>query len=299
MDILIVDSDANPRLKYIDTETTGVAFQRLVKYADEIVELIASEPEKLAQTRHSMLALQYEAIALCAYGLGASLSDVKRAFRHAVRAAVEVFRLRGTESPFPAYSLLYDRNYAPSDPESIAEFTTLSNPQEKDYSSTHSRRGYQMVCEALITGDIVLAEEIALLIWDPPDAAYIGPGSFCTPNDQHVAYALRELFRGDMVSMNSELAKVKRGNDDQSIAHQAKMLWALGSGDRKVFSDALHAQLNSHSKQAQRKENRLNPLFFICIPGLGMASLALSRELCGMDYLPQGSPFLPLSLLQA
>jgi hypothetical protein len=173
-------------------------------------------------------------------------------------------------------------------------------PGEMDYSVTNSRNNYIAVCEALIAGKDALAERLATFIWDPSNASYISPRSFCTPNDQRLAYALRSLFQGeDSVAVNSALKGISlRSKAELNIRHQATMIRSLATGDRSRYLEGLDGLLAWHRKEAPSKKNFRNPEFYICIPGLGLCRLAVQRQLCSATDLPQNDEFLPLELIR-
>lgn len=284
-----------PRLDYLDSEMAALALSCAEEYLPKLLDMIATEPSKLAQTRYSSLSGNYESIAFFSYALGFPLEKVKAAFSQAAHAHLRVFELRGTEPVFPALHLRYDPAHTPGTPGAIVELKNLHEVQV-DYSLTNSQKGYVAVCEALGACEDSVAKKIAALIWDPPNASYIGPKSFCTPNDQHLAYALRNLLVGG--SIESELDQLKLSKSNENVGHQAMMLRALAAGDGSWFLKGLHELLSWHKKQASSKQNRLNPAFFICIGGLGLCRLAVTNKVCLFDDLPQGNVFLPLEMMQ-
>jgi len=287
----------SPRLDYLDIDNTALALANYKRDIPGDLQQIAQGPDNL-QTHYSFLSRKYYAIGLFSYALGYPLSETREAFSHAAKAYVKVFELRGTEPAFPAYSFTYDPSYPPGHPKSTVEFRPLHGEDEKDYSRTNSQRNYLAVCVALIAGEHSAADRLASMIWDPPEASYLGPNSFCTPNDQHLAYALRALFQEDHAAVAAELRKVRpRRRRDEHLAHEARMLRALSGADAESFLEGLASLLVWHERQARSKRNRREVEFFLSIPGLGLSALALRRGVCTIAQFPQDNVFLPIALI--
>ncbi len=226
------------------------------------------------------------------------MSEVREWFAKYAHTYAKVLEYRGTEDPFPAFVATYRSDLPPGDPESLVEYRPLHPPGHKDYSLTNSRSHYLAVCKALISGEDALADQLALSIWDPPDASYLGANSVvCTTNEQHLAYALREMFKGDADAAHSELIKVRPRKLNDRVASEGKMLRGLIDEDAAVFLDGLRSLLALHARDATRDENRTDSSFFICIPALGLCKLALRRRLLQREQFPQGNQFLPIDLI--
>ncbi|QDU60144.1 hypothetical protein Pan216_09810 [Planctomycetes bacterium Pan216] len=293
-----MNSECKRRLSYVDTETTKRVLANSEAEVPDLLKLIADEPATLRQTRYAILAGEYETIARCSYAIGCSLGKVKESLSLAAHAHSEVFRMRGTEPAFPACEVRPKPSGATGDAEGDFEIRNLREDQEVDHSLTNSFRGYRAVCEALVSCQDALAGSLAKLIWDPPNAAYIGPRSFCTPSDQSLAYGLRELILGDKVAMEVQLKRLKLRASDAHIAHQVRMLRGIATNDSREFVDGLSAFLVWHRRMALAKRHRLNPEFFMCTTGLGLCRLALRSAVCHPSLLPQDNEFLPVKLIE-
>jgi len=297
MDVLAMKNELNQRLDYLDADIAVMALKDAEEHAPKLLNMIAAEPTNLLQTRHSSLASDYESIAWFSYALGFPIDKVKEAFSKAAHAHLKVFELRGSESAFPAYNFHYDASHPPGTPESTVEFKRFHEDQDVDYSLTNSQKGYVAVCEALVSGEDTVADKLSALIWDPPDASYIGPKSFCTSNDQHLAYALRQLIHGTAASVEVELDQLMASKADVHIGHQAMMVRAIATKDHGYFLEGITAFLDWHEREASSRQNRRNPEFFICTTGLGLCRLACKRQMCEVGDLPQDNIFLPLELI--
>jgi len=285
-----------PRLDYINMETARSCLHRSKTSIADTLELLAGGAKNL-QTLYSSFVMDYRAIGLYRYALGYPLSDVKQAFSDAAKAYLKVFDLRGTEPPFPAYSVTYDPRYPPADPRSLVEFTKLYDENAKDFSVTSSRRSWLAVCVALVAGEDAVADQLAAMIWDPPDAPYVAWGALTTPNHQRLAYALRQLFLGDTAGVASELKGLRPRKTQPDIGYQAIMVRALAINERPVFMEGLWPLLAWHEKQARLSENRELPEFYVCISGLALCNLAVRRQLCTFEDLPRDNVFLPVNLI--
>ncbi len=287
----------SPRLLHIDLRKSVLVLDHSKTYVPELIAKLQSEPGKLLKTRWSSLASDYETIALYSYALGSPLSEVRQSFRNCVIAYAKVVENREGESGFSAYDLRYQSDFPPGHSDSIAEFKPLYDEKSKDYSLTNSRNQYLAVCEALIAGEDALADQLARSIWDPSNASYIGPRSFCTPNDQCLAYALREFFKGNTVDAQFELNKFRRTKVSAVANDEAAMIQSLLDNNADHFKDGLASLLARHGREAVSKKNSSNPEFFICVPGLGLCKIAILRQMLTREELPQKNVFLPIELL--
>jgi hypothetical protein len=289
-----MSSAYTPRLDYVDVETESGVLESVRTSVLEELDWIRDKPNQMS---YSVLWRYYSEIAVFSYALGLPLAEVRESLANAARTFLKVLELRGTGRPFPAYTLTYDPNYPPGHPDAVVEFKSLRAENARDYSVTNSRDNYVAVCQALIAGEDQLADHLASLVWDPPDASYIGPRSFCTPNQQRVAYALRHLMSGDAAAADSELKGVRRTRRDISIRHEAAMVRAIVENARDVFTEALAALLDWTRREGLKRDPYNYSDFFISIVGLGLARLAVRRGICAIKDLPRENPLLPIDLI--
>jgi hypothetical protein len=292
-----MELQVNARLDWIDSHVAHVVLNNAENHIAKLLQMITAEPERLAQTRHSSLASDYLSIAWYSYALGHPIIQVYVAFSRAAHAYLKVFHLRGKEPAFPAFKFKYDPTHPPGSPDNIAECRPIHDEHQVDYSLTNSHTAYLAVCVALVARERAVGEELAALIWDPINASYVGPSSFCTSHDQRLAYALRELFNGDLDAMGLELDALQRQRARENIAFEAAMVRALGGNDVDSFLDELARLLEWHERMASSKQNRKNPEFYVCTRGLGLCALACDRQLLETADMPKDNVFLPLQLL--
>lgn len=260
------------------------------------------ESYKRTQQRYSSFTSDCMSLSGFLFAGGYPFDSIRTSLLNAAVACVKVFELRGTEAPIPVMIFKYDPRYPPGDPRATIESRPMHPPDAKDFSLTNSKKNYEAVCAALIAGQFELAAQLASMAWDPPDAPYISPNSEgCTPNDQHLAYALKNLLANDIAETFAELTQVRTVHTRRKLAvlgYQASMVHALATNDADQFVRGLVDLLEWHEFEAHREDNLKRPWFYLCYPGLGLSALAVQRKLLTWDQLPDNSVYLPLELLQ-
>jgi immunity protein 49 of polymorphic toxin system len=265
----------------------------------ETLQMIREEPGKLLQIRMSSLEGDCSRIGLYQYALGFPLDEVRQAFAEAAAAALKVFELRGTSEAFPAVLLTVDPTKPEDDPAFVIEERPLHPPGTRDYSLTNSRDCFQDICLALIGGEYATAEKLAGLMWDPPRASYIGPRSeVCTPNQQHLAYAVKELLHNHPEAAQKELKRIGCRKSEEQVAFLAKMVGGLAERDGASFLEGLQELLRWHRKQVKKPYNQKDPEMYFCVPALGLSVLAVRGGLLQKAELPS-DPYLPAELMPA
>lgn len=268
------------------------------KTVEEVQKLLRDEPGKLEQIRYSSLGGDYFCLATALYELGFGLNEIRDAVQSALDAQIEMYLRRGTEDAFPAYQVRVDLSYPPDDPRATDGLKPIHPPGTKDFSLTNSHKGYLDTCWALCIHDFVRAERIAALIFDPEDADYIGPRSFCTRGDQRVAYALRDLFANEIEAALATLKKLSLTKYDRDNKHQAEMIRGMLIDDEDLFLENLEELLLWFRKRARRKDHsRLGPFeTTLCVPALGLSVLAVKRGVTQIGNLPEADVYYPLEL---
>lgn len=179
----------------------------------------------------------------------------------------------------------------------LAVFQARVDPDEAGDASgaslTNSRRGREALELALACGAVDLARALAPLVWDPPGAGYLGPGSVvCTAEEQATAYALRDLLLGcpsDALAEVRSVAVVSR-----SEADRLAVLSALACGDHARFAWALSELHRCHLDRV-RHPGRLDDLEdLLDLPALAYA--ALGRHIFPDPVPLPADAFLPLDL---
>jgi len=235
------------------------------------------------------------AIALYYYGLGYPPDVVRNAFSEAASARLKVFELRGTEDPFSVSILTVDPTKSEDDPAFVVADRQRYAPGAKDYSPTNSKDCFEGICMALVAGDYAIAEKLADHMWDPPNATYIGVHSeVCTPNQQHLAYAVRHLLQDRPDEVRKELKRVRCRKKEDQVAIMATMVGGLSEKNEVLFLDGLQELLCWHREQVKHPSNKNEPEMYLCIPGLALCVLAGRRGL--KAELPD-DPYLPLELI--
>jgi hypothetical protein len=286
------------RIKKLDACFAEGILAGFVRGKERSIELISREPADMPQSRHSYLAGEYAYIGLLSYALGRPFHEVREAFLGAAKSYLTVFELRGTESPFPVTDLVLDPTKAIKDPAFVISSKGRHSPGAKDYSVTNSKTAFEAVSLALVARDYALAERLANLIWDPPNATYVGPHSeVCTLNEQHLGYAIRELVAGADAGCVREASQITWNKIESDVFCLGKMVRAIAEGIGETFLVALRKLLEWHDKQATRKENLRNPEWYLSLRGLGAGVLAVRRQVLRIEELPDDNPYLPLELM--
>jgi hypothetical protein len=232
-------------------------------------------------------------IGLYLYALGHPLPEVRSYLAEAGQYMREVFKLRGTQDSFPVTIVTGDARGR------IIKQEPLHPPGYIDYSLTNSADGLEGICLALIAGDLELAKSIAEMIGDPEDADYIGLDSeVCTPDQQHLAYAVKHLLLEDTHMALTELALVNIRTATVDVRCQATMVHAIAAQQRAVFLQGLIDLLDWHQTMARRKMNLNDPDFFLSLPGLGLCVLAFYHGVGQWEQLPGDSVYLPVDLIR-
>ena len=232
-------------------------------------------PDALESQPQGIFAAGYwRDLALLRWAAGDSSGDVRAALRRSTEYTLAAFAMR------PA-------------PESREPWAA---DEPLDQSLTNSRRGLEAMELALAAGAPDLARALAPLVWDPPGASYLGPTSVvCTPADQRLAYALRDLLLGRAAT--SESVRALPDDDlpfDETQRARAWCLFALAAGDRHAFTVAHHALHAVHLARV-RDAGALRSLDdLLDVPALAGAALACERF--GPSAAPRADPYLPVAL---
>jgi hypothetical protein len=210
-------------------------------------------------------------LAFVYYASGEPLERVREMLHEAARAHLEVVRRRGTpEAPVPL------------------------GPTE--FATGHSCSTYQAICMAFIAGDRRLAEALAPLVWDPEPARYVGPESvLCTTEQQTLAFTMRYLAAGIDDQAARELASLVRPTGE--VVGEFLALRGILERDEARLRDGLQRALAWHAQQAREPHNVRIPQYYLCVPALGLAALAVERGVIGRGALPASDPYFPRELI--
>lgn len=267
------------------------------KRIEQKLEYIQFGNHKLRQTEYSILYYELVSLALINYAAGSTFRKIRNYFYNAAKISLQVMRLRGTEASGRIDIAVPEDSLQPFDIGKAIEEGFYKSSGGRDFSLGNSRVGLEGMYLALLLNDLELATNIADLVWDPLDADYIGPDSeVCTPNQQHMAYGLRDFLHGKEKNANEALDIVNTSPPD--TFYQAQILKALIQSNSTKFLQQLDSLLSWHEKEAKKEENEKVPKYLMSIEGLGLSSLACINDVVNIDDLPQDNVYLPLTLLQ-
>jgi hypothetical protein len=150
---------------------------------------------------------------------------------------------------------------------------------------------------AWIAGEFALAEKLADMMWDPPDADYIGPRSeVCTIFQQRLAYAVKHLLKHDSDAIAKNLRSLLAPSVNKKIAAMGKMVRGLAEPSEATFGDGLQELLFFHRREARKGGNRPDVRQCFSLGGVGLSILAVRRRLLKKAELPVDDG-LPLDLI--
>ena len=289
-------AEFQPRLNNLDLSLINRILTGRQEFMDKFFQDEKQRRHKTLQVSYSLAVSNSEYIGLYKYALGAPLFEVRSYLAEASQWMERVFELRGTSSSFPVTVVTLDPASPPGRPHELSH-KPLHPLGDKDYSLTNSMSGLQGMYLALVAGDQARARHQAEMVWDPPDASYLGPDSeVCTLDQQHLAYAVKQVILGDNQVALSEIGLVNP-KAQAEIKIQATMTRAIVARQDKVFLNSLDDLLAWHRKMAVRKANLNDPDFFLSIAGLGLCALALRQEVIQREQLPHDNVYLPVDLI--
>jgi hypothetical protein len=279
------------RLQFVDQKWLKDLLLNRKNYIEKKLQLILTNKDHLAQHHISGLDRDTKTCAYLQYAAGEPLKEVARSFAKAAQAYYELVKLRIAKQGLPVLlkdpNLIYLWNV----------ITPESHPEQycPDHSLTNSRQSLKYLFAIMTVGQWDLAQDIAATIWDPEDASYIDTNSeVCTIADQELAYAMREYMEGNLNWAYQHLEQVR--TIDWEIIFQAQMLSAILDELPEDLLAKLAEYLKYHQIQALRKENIHEKEYFMCMPAMGLAALAMSKGLVEIAQLPQTDPFFPIAL---
>ena len=157
---------------------------------------------------------------------------------------------------------------------------------------------YRATFLALIAGQPELARRVALQIWDPPKPGWVGYHKYatCTINEQRLAFALRKVYEQDDEGALKLVKMIGPTRGERSgILEQATMWKGLLESNSTRFIGGLTDLLHVHQKSAKRIKAESDK--FLCVPGLGISTLAISRGMIDVGQLPKDNQFFPLEFV--
>lgn len=251
------------------------------------------EPATIGQRHWAVHASHSVAVGGLKYALGFDIEECRHAFVAGLSASIETGRLRGTTEPFPVLDVHFDPTHPSGDPGRV-QMKHRHLPGARDFSLGNSKRAYMFTCLGLGIGESAAAREQAGLIWDPPNADYIGARSVvCKPNDQALAYSLKYYLQSDFAAAFEKAISVRSLPKDY-IGMQARLLQSILTNDATQFLKVLENLLEKHNYLSRHDSSDAS--LYICFPALGMSALALHKGLITTNCLPQNA-YLPLPLL--
>lgn len=266
------------QIENVDRDYLVTRFESASRWVAEYIQDISTDPEpKKLQWIYSKLGRNYLTLGCCYFAVGMTENAVA-SFHNSAQSWLSVFKLRGKG---------FIRVAKPSQPEIGHQGLPPESSYKKvvDYSMTNSNDNRLATHLALICNDLSLATDISSRAWDP-DNSYVHPKSqVCTNNEQHLAYALKDLLRNDTDEAFGELKRLSfRIRPDHKFEYQ--LLRAIIFTESETFGEILAEYLQWHKAYRKRKSNSHIIYHMACLPAVALSRLALVRNLVRMDELP-------------
>jgi hypothetical protein len=263
----------NPRIKDLDVSFFAARLADRIRAREAREERIREQPNDRPQLAMALLYSDCEHMGFYEFALGYPIQKIRRSFAEAAAAALKVFELRGTEQ------------------------WAVNSVWRKEYSTTNSQNCFEAICVSLVAGEWMIARGLAELMWDPPNADYIGPKSeVCTTSQQSLAYATRYLLLEQPAEIEKELRRLGPGKREQQIAALAKMVRGLAQDSDAIFNEGLLELLFLHGRFARRRDHETDPHRFFSLAAAGLSILAIRRGLITKPQLP-ADEYLALDLI--
>lgn len=231
-------------------------------------------PDDLDDQAQGALAAGYHRdFGLLRFADGAPLGEVRTHFRRATEYMIAVFRARAPRAAW-------------------------QRADNVDESMTNSWSGLEAMELALSCGAIDLAETLAPLVWDSPDATYVGPTSVvCTLDQQRLAYALRDLLTRQFESAAASALPDTEWRDPAQRA-RGWALVSIAARDGNALTMAVEALREEHSAAVRARLDQVPRLdrldLLLDVPSLAYS--ALGRARLGYVPLPHADPSFPHEL---
>lgn len=238
------------RLKYVNPNDC----QR--RYADEKARI--AEFQFRNQSSWYSHANSLVRLAKISYAVGNPLDECRSYLRQATDAYRELFALRGTS--FTTH-IKYE-NDQPVSEERVAD---------DGYTSVDS---FVAALAALSVQNVPLARELVTLAGQSPNAALVSPQSeVCNSNEQTLSHALNALLAKNLPLAYREASKLQFRRGSQMEKQTATTISTIATeGD--VLAE-LNALLSCHEKLAVRPDHLTDASFWLCLPALGLAYMAV------------------------
>lgn len=247
-------------------------------HAETLKQVSAFEPRNQSSWYSHAYALIR--LAKLAYVIGRPFSETRANLRESVTAFHELFSRRGQtvyshtpykdDKPLPTVQLVED-----------------------GYSSVDSLNA-ALVC--LITENTARARALVELAGQSPNAQYVSPQSeVCTSNQQTLSHALNAVLAQNYDAAWRETQKIAVRRGTALEKQTAATIGAIATnGDVRTELDAV---LFQHGKLAKRQDNWTDASLYLCLPALGLASLAV--QLGRLEYadLDGDNMYAPAALL--
>ena len=228
---------------------------------------------------HFQLAHLYAGFALTQYGLGRDYSEVVASLRMAVESFLTVFRLKGTTPDGRIRHLGKHQN---------AERPREQDTFTPDYGYTNSKESLFGIAMALLSNRLDAAKEIAMLAGNPPHISL--------PNDRFLESAFKAFFVNDDPEIARQLGLILVG-DDRWYEHMRDGFRALVARSSAQYASAVEEMVVLHGQEAVMDFHKHDPLYNLCFHMMGLAVLAVLKQILPLKDIPDRPPYFPRDLI--
>jgi len=227
-------------------------------YDDVASRIAAFASETARQSEWLFHAHDLGRLAGLAYALASPLTECRSALEKSVPAFHEVFSRRGTSHYFRT-------PYKDGKP--LPEETIV----EDGYTS---RDSFQAVLTSLVVEGLDRTQTLVALAGSKPGASLVAPQSeVCTTNEQTISEALNALVQEDRKRAAGEARKLEVRKGSQLDKQTAATIVTIATGGDAAGE--IETLLAFHTRMARARDRWTDCSTYLCLPALGLASLAI------------------------
>lgn len=220
-------------------------------------------------------------LASLGYALDAPLAECRNALEKSVAAFHEAFSRRGTSHYFHTPY----RDGKPLPEETIVE------------DGYTSRDSFRAILTSLVVQGLQETQTLVALAGSKPGAGLVAPQSeVCTTNEQTISEALNALVQKDRTRAAGEARKLEVRKGSQLDKQTAATILAIATGGDAAGE--IETLLAFHTRIARARDRWTDCSTYLCLPALGLASLAIQLGELDPSELDADTLYAPPALLR-
>lgn len=250
-------------------------------YADVAARIATFASDTARQSEWLFQAHDLGRLAGLAYALGSPLTDCRSALEKSVLAYREIFSRRGTSHYFHTPY----RDGKPLPEETIVE------------DGYTSRDSFRAVLTSLVVQGLPETQSLVALAGSKPGASLVAPQSeVCTTNEQTISEALNALVQEDRKRAAGEARKLEVRKGSQLDKQTAAAIVTVATGGNAAGE--IETLLAFHTRMAKARDRWTDCSTYLCLPALGLASLAIQLGELDPSDLDADALYAPTALLR-